>query len=228
MTHICVSKFTIIGSDNGWSPGRRQAIIWTNAGILLIWSLGTNFSEIWIEIQMSPFKKMHLKMPSGKWRPSCLGLNVLTYCPQWYVLISVKWVNIGSGNKWLVAFSSPNYYLNQCSLVINWTIKNKLNKILIRIWKSSCIWKCLLQNVHYFAEGIMSLKMYNFLPLVWYMLYLFLYCVPRIIFIVNPLRAKFLRENINIYLHFMSSLHTDKTPIVEIPPRARQRPAYSM
>ena len=50
MTHICVSKLTIIGSDNGLSPGRRQAIIWTNAGILLIWPLGTNFSEISIEI----------------------------------------------------------------------------------------------------------------------------------------------------------------------------------
>ena len=44
--HICVSKQTIIGSDNGLSPGRRQAIIWTNAGILLIGTLGTNFSEI--------------------------------------------------------------------------------------------------------------------------------------------------------------------------------------
>ena len=46
VTHICVSKLTIIGSDNGLSPGRRQAIIWTNAGILLIRTLGTNFSEI--------------------------------------------------------------------------------------------------------------------------------------------------------------------------------------
>ena len=46
VTHICVSKLTIIGSDNGLSPGRRQAIIWTNAGILLIGTLGTNFSEI--------------------------------------------------------------------------------------------------------------------------------------------------------------------------------------
>ena len=35
-THICVSELTIIGSDNGLSPERRQAIIWTNAGILLI------------------------------------------------------------------------------------------------------------------------------------------------------------------------------------------------
>ena len=35
--HICIGKLTIIGSDNGLSPGRRQAIIWTNAGILLIY-----------------------------------------------------------------------------------------------------------------------------------------------------------------------------------------------
>ena len=33
VTHICASKLNIIGSDNGLSPGRRQAIIWTNAEI---------------------------------------------------------------------------------------------------------------------------------------------------------------------------------------------------
>ena len=33
---IYVSKPNIIDSDNGFSPGRRQAIIWTNARILLI------------------------------------------------------------------------------------------------------------------------------------------------------------------------------------------------
>ena len=48
--HICVSKLTIIGSDNGLSPERRQAIIRTNAGILLIGPLGANFSEILIKI----------------------------------------------------------------------------------------------------------------------------------------------------------------------------------
>ena len=35
---------------------------------------------------------------------------------------------------------------------------------------------------------------------------------------LNPLRAKFLGENINIYLYFMSLLHTGKTQVVEIPP----------
>ena len=36
---------TTIGSDNGLSPSRHQAIIWINAGILLIGPIGTNFSE---------------------------------------------------------------------------------------------------------------------------------------------------------------------------------------
>ena len=48
-------------------------------GILLIEPLGTNFSEISIEIHTFSFKEMHLKMSSGKWRPFCLGLNVLRY-----------------------------------------------------------------------------------------------------------------------------------------------------
>ena len=82
VTHICVGKLTIIGSDNGMSPERRQAIIWTNVGILLIGPLGTNFSEILIGIQTFSFKKMHLKMSSAKWRPLCLGLNELINLPK--------------------------------------------------------------------------------------------------------------------------------------------------
>ena len=69
VTHKCVSKLTTIGSDNGFSPGRGQAIIKTNASMLLIWHLGTNVSEILIEINTYSFKKMQLKMSSGKWRP---------------------------------------------------------------------------------------------------------------------------------------------------------------
>ena len=81
MTHICVGNLTIIGSDNGLSPGRRQAIIWTNAGILLIEPLGINFSQILIEINTFSFNKMHLKMSSAKWRLFRLGLNVLSEKP---------------------------------------------------------------------------------------------------------------------------------------------------
>ena len=65
VTQIWVSKLAIIGLDNGLSPGRRQAIIWTNAGILLIGPLGKNFSEILIEIHTLSFKEIHPKMSSG-------------------------------------------------------------------------------------------------------------------------------------------------------------------
>ena len=77
VTHICVGKLTTIGSENGLSPGRRQAIIWTNAGILLIGPYGTNFSEISIKILTFSFTKISLKVSSAKWRPFCLSLNVL-------------------------------------------------------------------------------------------------------------------------------------------------------
>ena len=78
LTLVCVDKLTITGSDNGLSPGRCHAIIWTNASILLIWLLRTMFSEILIETQPFSPKKRHLKMSSAKWWPFCVGFNVLT------------------------------------------------------------------------------------------------------------------------------------------------------
>ena len=74
---ICVGKFIIIGSDNGLSPDRRQAIIWTNARLLSIGPLQTYFNENLIKIHQFSLKKMPVKTSSAKWRPSCLGLNVL-------------------------------------------------------------------------------------------------------------------------------------------------------
>ena len=84
MTHICVSKLNIIGSHNGLSTGWRHAIIWTNARILLILPLRTKFNEVLIDSHIFSFKKIHFKMSSGKWRPFCLGLNVLElqYIPR--------------------------------------------------------------------------------------------------------------------------------------------------
>ena len=55
-------EHTNIASDNGLSPDRRQAIIWTNAAILSIRHKGTYFSEILFKIQMFSFKKMHLEI----------------------------------------------------------------------------------------------------------------------------------------------------------------------
>ena len=120
VTHICVSKLTIISSDNGLSPGRRQAIIWTNAGILLIGPLRTNFSEISIEIYAVSIKKMHLKMTSWKWWPFCLGLNVsnvpkpcLSAIMYIYGLCSAatgkfSWIINGRRTPWLLRWKISN------------------------------------------------------------------------------------------------------------------------
>ena len=48
-----------------------------------------------------------------------------------------------------------------------------------------------------------------------------------IIKVINPLRAKFFRGNINIYLYFVSFLHIDTTQVFEIRPQIRQEPTYS-
>ena len=88
-------KLIIIGSDNGLSPDRRQAIIWTNAELLSIGPMRTYFSENLIKMQQFSLKKMHVKMSSAKWRLSCLCLNVLT--PQYrcnYNTLSLQYIKV--------------------------------------------------------------------------------------------------------------------------------------
>ena len=68
MTHICIGKLTIIGSDNGLSPGRRQAIISTNVEMLLIWPLGHfNF------IKENAFENVVWKKVAILSRPQCVN-----------------------------------------------------------------------------------------------------------------------------------------------------------
>ena len=74
VTHICVSKQTILGSDNGLAPGRHQAIIWTNAGILLIRTLGTRNSYIFI--QENVFENVVRKLAAILSRPQCVNLQI--------------------------------------------------------------------------------------------------------------------------------------------------------
>ena len=74
---------------NGLSPDWRQAIIRTNAGIFLIGPLGTNFSEIQIEIKKISFMKMRLKLSSEKLWPFCWGGDELTIAPAWQSVWSV-------------------------------------------------------------------------------------------------------------------------------------------
>ena len=131
-THICVNKVTIIGSDNGLSPGRRQAILWTSAGILLIAPMGTNFSEILIENFTLSFKKMHLKMSSGKWRPFCLELNVLRPGGQFiFKFLPLKPEHYGQSRPipwWLIdlLLASPGHRQQwYCACWINWSLSSQ-------------------------------------------------------------------------------------------------------
>ena len=68
--------FRVTGHLCGEFTGDRCCNI---AVILLIYPLGTNFSELLIEIHALSFEKMHVKMSSAKRRPFCLGLNVVRH-----------------------------------------------------------------------------------------------------------------------------------------------------
>ena len=81
-----------IGSDNGLSPLWHQAIIQTNAGLLSIGLLGTNFSEILIKIQTFSFTKMHLKLSSAKWQPFCPRGDDFRLMSSWVLCIPGSYV----------------------------------------------------------------------------------------------------------------------------------------
>ena len=77
--YLCVSKLTIIGSDNGLLPGQCQSVIWTNAGILLIRTLGTHFIEILSKIHIffikeNAFQNVVCEMVADLFRPQCVKL----------------------------------------------------------------------------------------------------------------------------------------------------------
>ena len=141
VTHICVGKIIIIGSDNGLSPDRRQAIIWTNAGLLSIEPLQTYFSENLIKIQPFSLKKMHVKMSSAKWPPSCLGLNLLTcrYSDVFSVLVS----GLRSGYILIIFLSQPWILIWICGII--WKIYMYLHTVYLncRVSKQKLI-SCIL------------------------------------------------------------------------------------
>ena len=105
--HICISNLTIIGSDNGFSPSRCQAIFATNFGILLIRPLWIKFREILIEIDTFSFKKMYLKMSSTKWHPFCLSLNVLKLLRNMKSFSTVDFAVIWDNNAIWLFTSEP-------------------------------------------------------------------------------------------------------------------------
>ena len=115
MTHICVNKITIIV----WE------IIWINASILLIGSLKTNFSEILIKMYTFSFKEMYLHMSHGKWRPSCIGPNVLNLKAICLALTcNLFWVLL----KYTELYRDPIYLCNLIQNSRNHLCLSTLNK----------------------------------------------------------------------------------------------------
>ena len=75
--HICISKLTIIGSDNGLLPGRHQAIIWTNTGILL-------------SGKENAFENVIYEMEASSSRPQCVhlfGCEARIFCTKYSMII---------------------------------------------------------------------------------------------------------------------------------------------
>ena len=159
MRHICIcNHLTIIGSDNGLSPGQRQAILWTNAALLLIGLLGTNLNEILIKIYTFSLKEIHLKMSSGKCLPFCLSLNVLKK-QGLHGKSERKTVESTSIHKSLYVVNVTTSYVTQkyIDLLSIPPLRTNLKEIGIKIRTfSSKIWKSHLQNSSHFVLATMS------------------------------------------------------------------------
>ena len=89
VTHICVSKHIGHHWFSQWlvacsAPSHYLNKCWG----IFNWTLQTNFSKIWIEIQAFSLNRMHFKLPSAKRRSFCFGLKVLNETFQSYNYIT--------------------------------------------------------------------------------------------------------------------------------------------
>ena len=96
MPYICFSELDGFSPGNCSSPVRRQAITWANADLLSIRCLGTNFSEILIEVRTSSVREMHLKLSSAKMAAILSRGWWIKACRHIYV--PVKWNIFGPFN----------------------------------------------------------------------------------------------------------------------------------
>ena len=133
MTHICVHKLSIIGSDNGLSPARRPAIIWTNAGILLTLNvrgpsyLGLTRSISWLLVPRLLASPGHQQ----PWYWLCRIGRSLSYPRRYFnylCRLDSLWPSdalwrkrSGSTLAHVMAccLTTPSHYLNQCWLIIS-------------------------------------------------------------------------------------------------------------
>ena len=131
---------------------------WTNAVILLIGPLGINLSEIFIKIYTFSFKRMHLKMLSGNWRPFCIGVNVLIMCELGdHCCYLANWT-LGNNRQiyqcimFLFKKCILKFWL-QCSWILFWLwcVKTHFswNKSITDFWRNIISSQI---SIHFFAE----------------------------------------------------------------------------
>ena len=144
--HICVSKLTIIGADNGLSPDRRQAIIWTNAEILLIGPLGTNISIILVEIHIFPFIQENMfeivvwKMVAIQSCPECVKRTTSIYLEYYQPVLALHEVGChlpAPSQFWEILLKMQIYI---------WPSSSKNGYFRLSVCLSVCLWH-LFHNV---------------------------------------------------------------------------------
>ena len=109
--HILISKLTIISLDNGLSPGRRQAIIWTNVGILLIgpfqWNLNQN---LYIFIQENAFENVIRKLRAILYQLQCVNKSIQLLHID---VPPLKWIDkLHMGTHWHISQTSIDLAIN--------------------------------------------------------------------------------------------------------------------
>ena len=159
MIHICVGNLTIIGSDNGLLPGRRQAIIWTNAGILIIgplrnklqWNSNRNSN---IFVQENAPENVVSEMASILSRPQCVKKKTV----QVNISLSIFIFFLNSVMKCTFPLIDLNYE-NTIFITLVKTIKVvKILGIFYRIPHNLCIFhhakysKLILRNYQFWVN----------------------------------------------------------------------------
>ena len=89
-------KLTIIVSDNGLSPDRHQAVLWTNAAILSIAHWEIYLSGFILKLHKFLLMEMHLIMSSVKWRPVCHRMKYCTSLRIWWFIRHIKTLKVVS------------------------------------------------------------------------------------------------------------------------------------
>ena len=168
MTYIWVGELTL----NGFLPGRCQAIICINAGILLIWPLGTKVSEFLIEIKAFSCKTIHLKISCRKCCPFRLGPNVWNNAPLY------SFSDLNGPPKQQVSNVHSNFlacrFHKLCGWVIGYVfrITYKCSGAVTKVFRSS--YKSLISTFRHFLQPLFQNDqgwpiIPNFSLLTWYM-----------------------------------------------------------